>query len=139
FPEETPIPFFTSFALSQSADRYAIRCAPTASDETSNGVFWRRASSFCIQPTSQTYMFRTFGNVLLRRHVVNTGMQEIQPYRRLGGLLWHQRRLLSVGLMESICCRRTLGRDGRPPRPKLRRASIRDLQGRWLALVGKEL
>ncbi|KAK2762135.1 hypothetical protein FQN54_001142 [Arachnomyces sp. PD_36] len=138
FYSGSPMPFFSSFELPEGAGNHPIWSPPPMPEETPAEVAWRRTSRFCNNESPQTTLFRSFGLRLTRARPPVLEMIEIQPFRRMGVLLWDKWRMHSVGLMPITLLERIPTPDGGFVEDAPR-GNIEDFQSRWLALVGKEL
>lgn len=146
YPNETPIPFFASLELPLHQDHdhysdYPIWSSHPVPDSNSKiDKAWFRTPKYRLYP-SQTAMFRSFASGYSWPRGFEQAwrnMRQIQPFRRIGLMLWNQWRMYSVGLQTAI--RRDASvctPDGDFVRGQDFRLSKYDMYSRWLALVGK--
>ena len=143
YPTETPIPFFASLELPLHQDykyysNYPIwspRPVPDAEIEET----WFRTPYYRLG-LGQARMFRAYtsGSPLARFRQAWLDMRQIQPFRRIGVMLWNKWRMYSVGLFTTIPRGASVRTpDGDFVREEDFRLSRYDVFSRWLALVGK--
>ncbi|KAF9885831.1 hypothetical protein FE257_012303 [Aspergillus nanangensis] len=143
FLNETTVPFFESFDLPQTSSSQDtafkhVWCPPPVPDETPITRAWRGGLQRCGEPTGQTMLYRSHALMLTRMRPAVVDMMEIQPYRRLGVLLWTTWRMYSVGLFPNNRPERTPAPNGGFLEVNRKRVTaVRDMQSRWLVLVGK--
>lgn len=151
FPIETPIPFFASLEPPlhlhrdhnhnyYDSDYYPIWSPPPVSEDTEIESTWYRTPAYRLD-LGQARMFRVYtsgSSPLPRFKQAWWDMRQIQPFRRIGVLLWNKWRMYSVGLFTAIP-RGTSVRtpDGDFVREEDFRLSMYDVFSRWLALIGK--
>ncbi|KAL2822816.1 hypothetical protein BDW59DRAFT_149221 [Aspergillus cavernicola] len=146
YPDETPLPFFDSLQLSPANTHPYTRywSPPPVPNYTLANSYWGRTPRRCDRRSSGAMMFKAYGSRMSRHSPPNYGMWEMRLYRRLGATIWDPRRLHLVGLFD--CNARARMR--RPDRWIIEglseghvqpRSHAKEIQARWLALVGKRL
>lgn len=144
FPLETPIPFFASFELPQQHTdnnyNYTIWSPPPVPDETPVNIAWSRTARGCDGASNQTVILHYHSRSLARSGGLGTlSMMEMQPYRRVGVVLWDFWRVFSIGLMPNTRRETTPTPDGGFISPDPNGETRQEWQSRWLAVVNKKL
>lgn len=125
------VPFFASMALPPCSDHSPIWSPSPAPDNNSRlEQAWARTPTQRVSSSTVALMMCYYSSESLLRQESPSAyldMRRFRPFRRIGVVIWNNRRLDSVGLLPNN------GRGGYYPQ------SIRDTIARWLALVGKPL
>lgn len=131
---ETPPPLFLSFDLERSMD---ITVWPSPSTPRTDSVTeaWHLGLGYCGKAPSQMAMYKDWARVLAYQgpdH--NYTLIRIQPYRRLGVLVWDVWRMYSTGLMQWNNGEQTETPDG--GLTYVQHVALREWHSRWIALAG---
>lgn len=138
----TPIPFFSSFELSQSIEKEYSRlwCPPQAHIENPVTRAWFMTSHHFDRPAGQTMFFRFLSNQCLRGRPGrprSAAMKDISPYRRSGVFLWDSWRMYSIGLQPNTSRERKPVPGGGFIEPRDRDIDTTDdYMSNWLEIAG---
>ncbi|KAH8422462.1 uncharacterized protein LDX57_000217 [Aspergillus melleus] len=125
------VPFFASMALPPRSEKSPIWSpSPAPDNECKLEKIWVRAPAQRVSSSTAALMVCYYTSESILRQESPSAyldMRQFQPFRRVGVVIWNNRRLDSVGLLPNN------GRGDYYPH------SIRDTIARWLALVGKPL
>lgn len=148
FPAETPIPipFFSSLepppSLHSNQGDFPIWSpAPLPDDDSQTEKFWGRTSRSRLEMSNCAPMIHSYTVIIKSRPAFQQAwrdIRQVQPFRRVGAMVWTRWRMYSVGLYSS--CPRGMEistPDGDYVRETDFRLSMYDVISRWLALVGK--
>lgn len=134
YPIETPPPLFLSFDLERSMD---ITFWPSPSIPRSDSVTeaWHLSPGCCGKAPSQMAMYKDWARVLAYQGSnPNYTLLRIQPYRRLGVLVWDVWRMYSTGLMQWNNGEQTETPDG--GLTGVQHVALQEWHSRWITLAG---
>lgn len=134
YPMETPPPLFLSFDLERSMD-ITVWTSPSTPRTDSATEAWHLSPGYCGKAPSQMALYKEWARVLAYQGPnPNYTLLRIQPYRRLGVLVWDVWRLYSTGLMQWNNGEQTETPDG--GLTDVQHVGLQEWHSRWIALAG---
>ncbi|KFY16197.1 hypothetical protein V491_05409 [Pseudogymnoascus sp. VKM F-3775] len=134
YPMETPPPLFLSFDLERSIDITVWPSPPTPQSDSTTEA-WHLSPGYCGKAPSQMALYKDWARVLAYQGPnPNYTLLRIQPYRRLGVLVWDAWRMYSTGLMQW-----NNGEQIETPDRGLtdvQHVALKEWHSRWIALAG---
>ncbi|KAL3472492.1 hypothetical protein BJX99DRAFT_272907 [Aspergillus californicus] len=147
YATKTPLPYFISLQTPQGQPSPAGPLFPSPpapnNEDTPNHRYWGRSPVHGTRGSRQVGLLKSHGFRMRRQTPPNYALHEMRPFRQLGAIIWDPWRLYQVGLID--CNQRE---DVPTPEGGViaglgdgdfrRRVDVREMQRRWVALVGKE-